>query len=334
MGMVATRLWKKILGIALTGALLVFAGFLISLLLNNGATARAAQKNYPAHPITYLDPFNPGGVNDIVMRRQQPYFEKLLGTQVEIEYRAGGGGSVAWSTLVHSRPDGYTMASINIPHIILQPIARKNAGYRTEQIIPVAFVSATPNGIAVRKDSPFKTLKDLINYARKHPGAITISGTGTFTGHHIATLQFEALTGVKLTYVPFTGSAPQMAALLGKHVMATFGNSSEFVQHLDKVRVLGIGTKTRMKALPDAPTFEEQGIKMYPSIERGVGFPPGTPMYIVKKLEKVVLETAAKVRSAEIKDGFQPMSMGHDESVKHIKELQVQYKALLKKVKH
>ncbi len=333
MGMISAKTWTRTVIVALAGALLAFTGFFVAPLLNSCPEAQAAGGVYPDRPITYLDPFNPGGVNDIVMRRQQPHLEKFLGVRMEMEYKAGGGGSVAWSTLVHAKPDGYTMASINIPHIILQPIARKNAGYQTDQIVPVAFVSATPNGIAVLKDSPFKTLKDLIDYAKKNPGAITVSGTGTFSGHHIATLQFEDVADVKVTYMPFTGSAPQMAALLGGHVMATFGNSSEFVQQLEKIRVLGIGTKTRMKALPDAPTFEEQGLKMYPSIERGIGVPPGTPLAIVKRLEKAALETAEQVRAAEEKDGFEPMKMGHEESVKHIKELEVSYAALLKKVK-
>src|SRR5690606_4235712 len=98
--------------------------------------------------------FDPGGQSDIEARRQQPLLEKYLGVPIIITYKTGGGGSVGWSELANSPADGYTIAGNNIPHIILQPIERTNAGYRTEDLEPVAMFQSTPIGLAVLKSSP------------------------------------------------------------------------------------------------------------------------------------------------------------------------------------
>ena len=164
-----------------------------------------AATDYPNKPITYLIPFDPGGQSDLEARRQQPLLEKALGVPVLITYKPGGGGSVGWAELANSKPDGYTIAGNNIPHIILQPLQRKNAGYRLEDLEPVALFQATPIGLAVLKTSPIKTLKDFVAYAQANPGAITIAGSGTYTGHHLGYLQFQKLAGIKVTYIPLPG---------------------------------------------------------------------------------------------------------------------------------
>ena len=198
----------------------------------------------------------------------------------------GAGGAVAWSNLVKAKPDGYTICGNNIPHIIVQPLARKNAGYKTEQLIPVYMFETTPIGLAVLKSSPFKNLNDFLSYAKKHPGEITIGGSGTYTGHHLALLQLEKLTGTKFTYIPSTGAAPSVANFLGGHTQALFANSNDLVQQKDKIRILAIGTEKRFKPFfPDVPTFKELGINMTAGIDRGVCVPPGTPDNIVKTLE-------------------------------------------------
>ena len=100
--------------------------------------------DFPTKSIVYQIPFNPGGQSDLEARRQQPMLEKELGVKVIVEYKPGGGGSVGWASLMRRKPDGYFISGINIPHIILQPLARGNAGYKTEDIEPIAFFQATP----------------------------------------------------------------------------------------------------------------------------------------------------------------------------------------------
>lgn len=281
-----------------------------------------ALAEYPEKSIVYQIPFGPGGQSDLEARRQQPLLEKSLGVKVVIQYKPGGGGSIGWATLVKEKPDGYFISGINIPHIVLQPLARGNAGYETEQLKPIALFQATPIGLAVLKESEFKTLEDLIAYAKKNPGALVCGGSGTWSGHHIAHLQFSKMAGIEMTYIPSKGAAASVASFLGGHVKALWANSNDLVQHADKIRVLGFGTKKPFPNMPEVPTFESQGFNLYASIDRGAGAPPDTPDEIVKVLEKAFLDIA---QSPEIvaqmeKDGFVPLAMGAEESKAYIME--------------
>ncbi|GEA17095.1 MAG: hypothetical protein PWR22_710 [Moorella sp. (in: firmicutes)] len=296
---------------------------------------KSATADYPEQPITYIIPFNPGGQSDIEARRQQPYLEKDLGVKVNITYKPGGGGATGWAELVLAKPDGYTLCGFNIPHIILQPMERGNTGYKTEDIVPVAVFQATPIGLAVPKDSQFKTLDDFIKYAKDNPNKVTITGSGTYTGHHITYLQLQKLAGIKMTYVPTTGAAPAVQNLLGGHVQAMLGNSNDLVQHQDKIRVLAMASEKRFAALPNVPTFKELGYNIIESIDRGVAVPPKTPPEIIKRLEKAFLAIAnnEEVKNQQIKQGFVPVSMGHDEAVKYIKTKTDEYSKLVDDLK-
>ncbi len=290
---------------------------------------------YPTRPITYQIPFNPGGQSDVEARRQQPRLEKILGQKVIVQYKPGGGGSIGWANLIKQRANGYFMSGINIPHIILQPLARGNAGYKTEQLVPVALFQATPIGLAVMKDSPFKTLEDFVAYAKKNPGAITCAGSGTWSGHHIAYLQFQKAAGVKLTYVPYKGASPSVAAFLGKHVTALWANSNDLFQHKDKIRVLGFGTEKPFQPMPDVPTFQSKGYNILASIDRGVGVPPGTSKEIVKTLQDAFLSISRNpaVKQQMLDAGFVPLEMNSDQSAAYIRSKVVEWAPVVKEFK-
>ncbi|MGE5605119.1 MAG: tripartite tricarboxylate transporter substrate binding protein [Bacteroidota bacterium] len=320
--MSAIKAWRGILVLCILGMM----GGAIDLV--------TAATDYPNKPITYLIPFDPGGQSDLEARRQQPLLEKTLGVPVIITYKPGGGGSVGWAELANSKPDGYTIAGNNIPHIILQPLQRKNAGYQLEDLEPVALFQATPIGLAVLKTSPIKNLKDFVAYAKANPGAITIAGSGTYTGHHLGYLQFQKLAGIKVTYIPFTGAAPQVAAFLGGHAMAILANSNDLVQHQDKIRILAMGSEKRFAALPEVPTFKELGYKMTCSIDRGVCVPKGTPKERIKILERAFLMIARnrEIQGQMVEQGFVPVAMGANEFKKYIGDLTVDYTELVKEL--
>ena len=185
--------------------------------------AAAALADFPEKPITYQIPFGPGGQSDLEARRQQPMLEEILGVKVIVQYKPGGGGSIGWATLIKKKPNGYFISGINIPHIVLQPLARGNAGYETDQLKPIALFQATPIGLAVLKDSPLLNLDDLIEHAKKNPGAVTCSGSGTWSGHHIAHLQFSKMAGINMTYIPSKGAAKSVAAFLGGACQSNLG---------------------------------------------------------------------------------------------------------------
>jgi tripartite-type tricarboxylate transporter receptor subunit TctC len=250
------------------------------------AGGQSQGEEYPSKPVTYIIPFNPGGQSDITAQYQKPGLEEALGTSVVIKYMPGAGGAVGWASLVKTKADGYTISGNNIPHIIIQPLVRDDAGYQTEDLIPVYCFQTTPIGLAVLKSSPYKTLDEFIAYAKANPGAITVGGSGTHSGHHLALLQLEYLTGAKFTYIPSTGAAPSVANFLGGHTQALFANSDDLVGHRDEIIVLAIGTDKPFPALPGVKTFEDQGIDMTAGIDRGVCVPPGTPDSIVRTLEE------------------------------------------------
>jgi len=299
------------------------------------ALSQPASAAFPDKPITYQIPFGPGGQSDLEARRQQPLLEKILGVKVIVQYKPGGGGSVGWADLIQQKPNGYFISGINIPHIILQPLARGNAGYETDQIVPIALFQATPIGLAVLKDSPFKSLDDLVQYAKANPGAVICGGSGTWSGHHIAHLQFGKMAGINMTYIPSKGAADSIAAFLGGHVKAVWANSNDLVQHADKIRVLAFGTKKPFAPMPDVPTFESLGYKLYASIDRGAGAPPGTPADVIKVLENAFLTIARdpKIQEQMLKEGFVPLQMGHDESKAYIDELVKEWAPVVKEFK-
>jgi tripartite-type tricarboxylate transporter receptor subunit TctC len=261
--------------------------------------------------------------------------EAALGVKVLVQYKPGGGGSIGWATLIKQKPNGYFISGINIPHIVLQPLARGNAGYQTEQLKPIALFQATPIGLAVLKDSPFQTINDLIEYAKKNPDAVVCGGSGTWSGHHIAHLQFSKMAEIKMTYIPSKGAAKSVAAFLGGHVKALWGNSNDLVQHADKIRVLGFGTKEPFPNMPDVPTFKSLGFELYASIDRGAGAPPDTPDEVIQVLEKAFLDIAnnPEVKSQMKKDGFVPIALGAAESKAYIAEKAKEWAPVVKEFK-
>jgi tripartite-type tricarboxylate transporter receptor subunit TctC len=291
---------------------------------------------FPDQPVTYIIPFNPGGQSDVTARLQQKGLEEALGVSVVIQYKVGAGGAVGWSDLVRSKPDGYTIAGDNIPHIILQPLMRKDAGYETDQLLQIYLFETTPIGLAVRKESPYKNMKEFLDFAKKNPGVITAAGVGTYTGHHIAYLQFTELSGAKLTYIPFTGAAPEVAAFLGGHATAIFGNSNDLVQHKDEIRVLAMGTEKRFKPyFPDVPTFKDLGINMTAGISRGVCAPPGTPADRIAVLEKAfdkVCRSKDFVGKME-EMGFEVNHLNAAQFKAYVDAKKKEYTALLRKMK-
>ncbi len=298
------------------------------------ANGDAENAQFPAKNITYIVPFNPGGQSDITAQYQKEMLEAALGVNVVIKNISGAGGAVGWSTLAAANPDGYTLSGNNLPHIIAQPLVKDDPGYQTEQLEPLYMFQTTPIGLTVLKNSRWGNLDEFLSYAKAHPGEITVGGSGTYTGHHIAYLMLQQLTGAEFTYIPSTGAAPSVANFLGGHTDALFANSNDLVTHNADIIVLGMGTEERFGLLPDAPTFMEQGIDMTAGIDRGVCVPQGTPADVIAVLEDAFRKVCTDPEfMAKMEDmGMVVQNLGAAEYKAYIEKTAAKYEDILKQL--
>ncbi len=239
---------------------------------------------YPERPIDYILPFDAGGESDITARLQQQPLQDVLGTDVTVSYQPGGGGALGWSELTRTAPDGYTIMGHNLPHIILQPMMREDAGYETDALEQVYIFQSTPNVLVVPADSAIETLEDFIAEAQANPGAISIGGSGDYSANHIGTLLLNDGAGIETTYTPFSGTGAATPALLGGHVDALMTYTPMIDQLGDQVRVLAVATEERLPAFEEYPTFIEQGIDLADGAYRGVSVPLETPQEVIDTL--------------------------------------------------
>jgi len=293
-----------------------------------------AGDQFPNKPIKFIIPFNPGGQSDVAAQLLRPGLEEKLGVDVVPQYQPGGGGAVGWTMMTQKKPDGYTMAVTNLPHIVVQPLMTKGVKYKTDQLAPVFLYASTPGGIAVRKDDErFKTLQDLVDFAKKNPKKLSIGGTGKFTGNHLGYLRFTQLAYVDTTYVSFNGAAPQTAAILGEHVMAIYGGTFIFANNREKLRILAVATEERLPDFPDTPTFKELGLDLVLGIDRGVTVPAGTPKENIAILAEALSYAASTTEFKEgmAKLGFTLANLGPQEYAEFISTRSKEYVDILKK---
>src|SRR5438067_12074954 len=260
-----------------------------------------AQETYPSKPVTLIVPFPPGGVADIVGRPFADALSRELKTPVIIENKAGAGGGIGMGFVAKAKPDGYTLL-VALSSISILPAADKVIGraplYQLDQLTLIARLTADPTVLAVRADSPWKTLQDFIDDARNRPGAINYGSSGNYGTMHIPMEMFAQSAGINLTHVPFTGAGPAVVALLGGTIEAAASGPSTVIQHVkaNKLRVLASWGDKRLASLPDVPTLAESGYDVVFFQWSGLFAPAGTPEAVVAKLRE-----AARAAEADAK---------------------------------
>ena len=223
-------------------------------------------------PVSYVIPFGPGGESDISARLQQPFFKEKFGQDLVVSYKPGGGGAVGWASLNGIKGDGQTIMGTNLPHIIIKP-AQKAVGFKTEDLNNFYMFHFTPDALIVPASSPYMTLQDLIDDAKKNPRKVTISGSGKASANHLAQIKFDKMAGIKTTYVPFKVTGAAVAALLGKQVKAEWGYTTVGVKQGEAVRMIAVAMEERHALLPNIPTFKELGFDMVGGAYRGIALP-------------------------------------------------------------
>jgi tripartite-type tricarboxylate transporter receptor subunit TctC len=281
---------------------------------------------YPEKPVQYIIPFPAGGESDIAARFQQQAFAQKFKQEMIVINRAGGGGALVWQQLNSLPADGYTIAGINLPHIVLQPL-EGTVQYKTEDMTPVYFFHYTPDALIVNADSPYKSFADLVKAAKEKPGALTIAGSSLNSANHAAHERFNQVFGVKTTYVPFKGTGDLIASVLGGHVSATMSYTTLAIQQKGKMRVLAVATEKRLPQFPDAPTFTELGVKWVDGAYRGVAVPKSTPENVRKQVSDMMdaINKDPELRKRMIDGGFEVTDVTYEQMPAFMKERTQEY---------
>jgi len=248
---------------------------------------------YPDHKVDVIIGLSPGGGTDVMARCVFPYVEEKLGVPFVVQNKPGAGGQIGYTAMAMSKPDGYTISNTNTMSIVTMELTRENVAFALkEDIQPICQVVYDPSSIFVRKDSPFKTMEDLINYAKENPGEVTYGGTAVWASHHVHMLMLERAAGIKLNYITFDGSAGTKAALLGGHIDVAGAGFTEFVQQVKEgeARVLVSAAANRWEEFPDIPTYYDLGYDIEIGASRGFSAPKGTPMERIQLLANAIKE--------------------------------------------
>jgi len=268
--------------------------------------APAMAQEYPAQgkTLTINVPWNAGGGVDAAVRLLQPGLEQSLGIPVQVVNQPGGGSQAGLSRCMSERPDGYTLCASSLPSTNLTYVVPdRGAPYTRDSFKSVATVAFEFGSVVVGKDSPYKSIEDLVTDARARPGQVRAGNAGRFTNAHIDMLAFERATETQLAPVFFSGGAPAITALMGGHVDIVTSTPSNYMGQVQSgdVRVLGIMSSEESPLLPGVPTIAEEGYEVSGFTTRTFAFQPDVPDEIAAKMEAAILEAAA---SDQFKEGM------------------------------
>jgi tripartite-type tricarboxylate transporter receptor subunit TctC len=260
-------------------------------------TMAASAQNYPEHPLTIIVPFTPGGVSDITARPLAAAMSTNMGQPIVIENKGGAGGAIGMTAAAKSKPDGYSLM-MALPSMITIPISDRISGrsptFQINQFKPIARLTADPTVLAVRADSPWKTLADFVRDARAKPGTLSYSSSGLYGTTHVAMEILAYAANLKMVHVPYSGGGLQINALLGGHVDATMQTPGAIAGQIagGKLRILTTLSKERVASLPDVPTATELGYKGEFYLWTGLFAPANTPEPVINRLRASAKEAS------------------------------------------
>ena len=269
---------------------LLTAGLLLA-----GTTASHAQaSNWPNKPLRWIVPFPPGGAMDVIARLLGEKAAKALGQPVVVENKPGAGGNIGTDLVAKAPADGYTLMITSIGMATNKPLYGKLSYDPVKDFAPVSLLAVVPNVLVVNPARlAFKSVDELLVAARQKPGQLTYASAGNGTSIHLAGELFTSLTHTEMMHVPYRGSGPAVADLLGGQVDLMFDSVTSARPHLisGKLRALAVTTPKRSAALPNVPTLAEAGVSGYDvSPWYAVFVPAGTPQPVINRLNAVLLE--------------------------------------------
>jgi len=229
------------------------------------SAAGALAQTWPTKPVRLINPFPAGGGVDAFGRPLAVKLSLAIGQQFIVENQSGAGGTVGATNASRATPDGYTFFLGAVHHTIAESLYRKLPYNLERDFIPVTVLAYVPNVVVVHPKHPFKTLKELIDYAKANPGKLNFGSAGNGTSHHLAGELFKTMTGTQITHVPYKGAGPMMQDLIAGQVDLAFdgmGTSASQIK-AGKLRPLAVTTQKRSPLIPDVPTMAEAGVPGY-----------------------------------------------------------------------
>jgi tripartite-type tricarboxylate transporter receptor subunit TctC len=269
-------------------------GFLPRLLLGLAcllpAAGGSAEAAYPDHPVRIVVGYPPGGSTDIAARLFGQWLSEKLGQQFIVENKPGAGNNIATEMAAKAAPDGYTLFLANPANTINATLYKHLNFVFLRDFVPVAGFIRIPNVMEVNPSVPVKTVAEFIAYVKANPDKVNVASSGNGTSIHLSGELFKMMTGIKMTHVPYKGSAPMLTDLLGGQVQVTFDNLPSSIGHIKagKLRALAVTTATRSPELPDVPTVAETVPGYEASAFFGLVAPKGTPAEAIEAINKQV----------------------------------------------
>lgn len=269
------------------------------------ATGPLWAQAYPARPISLVVPFPPGGVADIVARPVAEALSRELGQPVVIENKPGAGGGIGMGAVAKAKPDGYTLL-MALSSLTVIPEADAILGrspmFALGDLRPVARYTADPTVLAVRAESPWRTVQDFVDDAKKRPGVIAYGSSGNYGTMHVPMEILAQSAGIQLNHIPFTGAGPAVVALLGGQIDAVSSGPSTVLQHIKagKLRALAHWGTAKLAALPEVPSLREAGFAADYAQWSGLFVPAGVPDAVAQRLRGAARAAAQDARVKEV----------------------------------
>ena len=262
-------------------------------------------QDYPARPVRFIVGFVPGGISDLLTRALAHKLTDAWGQQVIVDNRAGGGGVISMQIVGKAAPDGYTLLMGSSTQFSINPALRPNLPYDpVRDYTPITNAAITPVILTVQPSSSARSLQELIQLAKKPGEVMSYGSTGYGGAPHIAGEMLKRAAGISMTHVPFKGGGDSIIAIMGGHVQASFGAVSTAQPHMrgGRLRALGVTTLKRLSAIPEVPTFAEQGLPGFEVVQwYGVFAPAGLPPPILRKTNETLVRALG---TAEFREQF------------------------------
>ena len=251
----------------------------------------AQAQNYPVRPVRMIVPFSPGGAADVPGRMLMQKLTEALGQQVVVDNRPGAGGTIGADLAAKAAGDGYTLLMISNTHVISASLYKKLPYDSLNDFAPVLQFGDAPNVLVVHPALPVKSVRELVALAKAKPGSIDFASSGNGSSQHLFAALFTSLAGVKMTHIPYKGSAQATTDLLAGQVTVSFPGIAGMIQHIrnGRLRALAVTSAKRSPQMPDVPSIAEAGVKGYEaSLWLGILAPAALPKDINVRLNAEV----------------------------------------------